>query len=236
MDETVAHRSEAECGRWRSITALKFSSPCHCVGRDSREQRGLIATLHRRDEDEDERHDEHDERRRRARGRPARLASNHLLIVASSFRRMNQLSGKTEDHHEHEQHDVAGRRQAVEPGLVLLVHRRGDDVSRETRSAAGHRPDQIEATKSAHERQQDHRERRRLAERHDHVSEPIPTVATVNCDRLVQLGRDRQNSCDEDDERQPTPCHTSTNATTAGRCAGRSATSVRRSRRHRAPG
>ena len=87
--------------------------------------------------------------------------------------------------HEHEQDHVAGGRQAVEAGLVLLVDRRGEDVGGEAGAAAGHGPDQVERAQPADERQQDHGERRRPAEREDDVPEPVPGAAAVDGDRLV---------------------------------------------------
>ena len=66
------------------------------------------------------------------------------LMSRSSLRRRNQLSGKHDCGDEHEQDHVAGGREAVEAGLVLLVDRRGEDVGGEAGATAGHGPDQIE--------------------------------------------------------------------------------------------
>ena len=48
-----------------------------------------------------------------------------------------------------EQDDVAGGREAVEAGLVLLVDHRRDDVGGEAGAAARHRPDQVEGAQAA---------------------------------------------------------------------------------------
>ena len=102
-----------------------------------------------------------------------------------------------------EQHDVAGGREAVEAGLVLLVDHRGDDVGGEARAAAGHRPDQVERAQAADEadRMMTVTVAGRTQRQRD-VPEVLAAGGAVDRRGLVIVLRDRDDAGDVDDGRE----------------------------------
>ena len=107
-----------------------------------------------------------------------------------------------DDRDDQEQHHAARRGQAVEAGLVLLVDHRRDDVGGETRSALGHRPDQVERAQAPDEGQRDDRGGGWPGEWQHDVPEDLPAAGSVDLGCFVVLRGNRDEAGDEDDRGQ----------------------------------